>query len=425
MKLRPTTVPTSRCGAGRHRVRRSRARLAVPALVLALLGGVLAVPPSALAAVDLPVGMAAMNSAFPATPGEVTQINAPVTVDVAEVTDQGYFYARTFGFPGDRRGGYMGLQTNGNLPFGQGRAPRVARFSIFDNDDKIVDVRPAGGNCERADTTGGDGNFVGCAIEYNWQLDRQYTLQVEEVFRDATTSHWQGSVLESVTFRRTVIGTISVANHWGSLEGRVGGFVEYFRGALNDCRDMPYTFAWFGTATANYRDAAGVNRLAVAALTAPPHGYGICGLGRAAQVRSLTFLESGFASTPQDAVALTIDHWYRAGLHRNPDFDGRASWLAQVPNGLGAESCAKSLRKVAIGILSSAEYLGGNPGTQFDPHGPKVTYLYLSALHRNSDAGGAAHWRARAAQIGWPNTIVEFTGSPEALNMFNLICTRR
>lgn len=71
------------------------------------------------------------------------------------------------------------------------------------------------------------------------------------------------------------------------------------------------------------------------------------------------------------------------------------------------------------------EYVAKNPGAKFDLHGAKVTYLYLSVVHRRADVDSLAYWKGRAAQVGWTEAVSEFTGSREALTMFALICTHR
>ena len=394
----------------------SRRRLRALLPLAAVLWGLLATAPApAGAQVAVPVGLADTQSSFPSRPLRgFYNIDSVMRVTTLANPGAGTFWAQQFFFrEGD--GGYMGLQTQGALADGT-RANRVAIFSIFDN----ATGTEHGLTEDHENCIGGnnEGNFVRCSISYPWIVGRDYRLRIYELCcadQPQARERWGGWVRDQVTGVETLIGVIEVPAGWGWLDRNVNAFVEHHTTALDRCSNLPYTRAQLAQPTGD-----------VGAYTATADGivggYERCNdFTRGYTLAGRDHLETGIAYTGYDSVNLTIDHYYRSGLGREPDIAGRDHQRAAVGTTNGA-TCRENLRGVARNMHASAEYQSRRTSL-----GDRIDHLYQSVLHRRPDPGAASHWSDRWVALGgnWPALVGEFVASAEATQRFSSICTYR
>jgi hypothetical protein len=148
--------------------------------------------------------------------------------------DTTYFWAHQFRIIGGE-GGYLGLQTKGNLA--DGTLTKIAIFSLWN---------AVGAEGPSVMPFGNEGSGWSARIAYPWVAGQPYRLQVFSV----GDSWWAASVTD-VTGDEREIGAIRVPEQWRQLDTWSVMWTEYYGGPLSRCADMPYSSVIFGTPTAN------------------------------------------------------------------------------------------------------------------------------------------------------------------------------
>ncbi len=194
----------------------------------------------------------------------------PIPAEVKGSDDYiGYYWANQFRFM-DGDGGYMGLQTVGNI--GSERK-RIAIFSIW----KAVNGRP-GSASGKADPFGHEGTGWSCKVEYPWKQDVKYCLRIWGM----QDQWWRGAIIDTSTNTETVIGDIQVPTGWKGLVKDPTSFTEYYSTTVNQaigdqddgmanprvCQYMPKAEVMIDPPMANARTVV------AAAMT--PRNYGKC-----------------------------------------------------------------------------------------------------------------------------------------------------
>jgi len=158
-----------------------------------------------------------------------------VSPEVDPGPDATFFWAHQFRMIGGN-GGYIGLQTKGNLP--DGSLAKVAIFSIWDAEE----AEGAG-----AMRFGGEGAGWSCRIPYAWKAGTAYAMRV------STTGEgwWRGQVRDEQTGEVSDLGSIRVPGEWRQLDSWSVMWTEYYGPALANCRDLAYSSVVFSAPTAN------------------------------------------------------------------------------------------------------------------------------------------------------------------------------
>lgn len=159
-----------------------------------------------------------------------------LTINSAPVNSY-YFWAQQFWFI-NGNGGYMGLQTGGNL---NGHETKIAIFSIWD----ALDAVAGQAKNSYAGPFGGEGVGYSCKIEYDWQDNVEYRVRLWELSdaRKPEEPEWWGAwIMDMSTQEETFIGKILVPANWKWLNSSGNFFVEYFL-PTNGCENVPYAKA--------------------------------------------------------------------------------------------------------------------------------------------------------------------------------------
>jgi len=396
-----------------YRTRSNRPLRGLLSLAAVLCGLLVAAP--ARAQLEVPRGLADTLSSFPSTLDRgFYNIDSVMRVTSLANPNAGTFWSQQFWFrEGD--GGYMGLQTQGRLS-DDTRAPRVAIFSILDNNgDAERGLSESHPNCVSGDD---EGPYVRCAISYPWSVGRDYRLRIYELCcsdQPNSRERWGAWVRDQSTGVETEIGVIEVPGGWGWLRTDANAFVEHHTTSVDHCSNLPYTKASFAQPTAN-----------VGTYTASTDGivggYGPCvDFARGYTLAGRDHLETGIAYTNHDSVHLTIDHYYRAGLGRDPDTAGRDYWRQAVGTTDGS-TCRENLRGAARNMHASSEYQ-----SRWTTIAARVDHLYQSVLQRRPDSDGRSYWINQYSALGgnWPALVGAFVASGEATQRLGAICTYR
>ncbi|OEV05604.1 hypothetical protein AN216_02815 [Streptomyces oceani] len=169
----------------------------------------------------------------------LTNITFPITVNKATAHQDGIYFAQQYNFANAM--GYTGLQPREN----SGGSERLsARFSTFTAGASTSDPL-----ChEGAD--GGPG--VTCAVDFDAVYGHTYDVTVER----SGTNTWTGTATDTVSGESTHLGTYTLPEGSGNLQGSQGGFVEYYLG-IPSCAEMPRSDVVFGGPTST--DAGGLS----------------------------------------------------------------------------------------------------------------------------------------------------------------------
>jgi len=149
--------------------------------------------------------------------------------------DATYFWAHQFRMIAGN-GGYIGLQTKGNLA--DGSLGKMAIFSVWD--------------AEEAEGPGvvpfsGEGSGWSCRIPYQWQAGRAYAMRVST----PGGGWWSGQIRDEQTGKVSDLGGIRVPEHWRQLDSWSVMWTEYYGPPLSACRDLAHSSVIFVTPTAN------------------------------------------------------------------------------------------------------------------------------------------------------------------------------
>ncbi|KAG9325103.1 hypothetical protein KVV02_006765 [Mortierella alpina] len=193
------------------------------------------------------LGFALVGIAWSITnvPGSgLTDITFPFSIANAP-RKNGYYFAQQFSFNGQSDVGYTGLQPR---PDANGRPVIHAFFSSSVAGTTTIDK-----NCSHG-ADGGQG--VSCAIEFNAPYANSYELEIR--MTQGTT--WQGTVVNTTTGRRVLIGTWTLPAGTGGIKGSETGFMEYFPwndGRPHSCNTLPNTSVVFGIPTTTTKGVTG------------------------------------------------------------------------------------------------------------------------------------------------------------------------
>lgn len=210
-------------------------RCALPVVAAGLLA---AVPHTALA--DVGGGNVSISWSIDGTPSAgLSNVTFPITVNPDTAHQEGIYFAQQYSFADGM--GYTGLQPREN----SGGSERLsARFSTFTEGATTSDPL-----ChEGAD--GGPG--VTCAVDFDAVYGHRYDIKVERTGTDT----WTGTAKDAVTGESTHLGTYTLPEGSGGIQGSQGGFVEYYLG-IPSCAEMPRSDVTFGGPSST--DAGGLS----------------------------------------------------------------------------------------------------------------------------------------------------------------------
>jgi hypothetical protein len=146
-----------------------------------------------------------------------------------EVSNSTYF-ALVFGFENNDRGGYMGLQQ-------QGDGTRNARFSIWNSTSATPG---AGASCR---DFGGEGVGKTCELPLKWIVGRWYKYRVWELSRSWGYTTWGAWIIDEATGAEYHIGNIRAPYGSGRIDV-ADSFDEYF-GTATSCYAVPRSSVFF------------------------------------------------------------------------------------------------------------------------------------------------------------------------------------
>jgi len=347
---------------------RARARAACGFLLACLALG--AMP--AMATV-VPGGMAShqTNATGSATAFEMTFTIESAPPDASNLYWAQQFYTSTT----VDHGGYVGLQTGGNI--NGVLVGKIAIFSIWN-----ADAAEAGPGAT-AQTFDGEGIGYSVRIPYAWKAGVGYRFRVE---KDGAL-WWKATLVDTSTGSSTYIGRIRITQDV-PLQPVWVAFTEYYTG-LADCAAVPHARVAFspisfagGTWGSN-----------------TPITYGNCATNARATRRDdgtalheIGLKELDFAN----AVASVITGYYQTILGRAPDQAGLDFWAGEATRvrGLGAD-VREVFFAMSMAFFASSEYVGRNTSdTQY------LTDLYRTFFNRTPDASGLAYWQGELAASG-------------------------
>lgn len=150
----------------------------------------------------------------------------------------GYYYAQQFSFIGQKDVGYTGLQPREDNSSG---SVVHAAFSSF-----VAGTTSSDENC----SDGADGGAgVSCAVDVSATYAHGYVLRVENT---AGTS-WTGTLVDAVDGSETHIGSYTLPDGSGGIQGSQVGFVEYYpwNSGSHSCDELPKTEVTFGVPTSS------------------------------------------------------------------------------------------------------------------------------------------------------------------------------
>jgi hypothetical protein len=139
-----------------------------------------------------------------------------VGIKVDSMTKQkGYYWANTYVFYEGNHQGYMGVQ-----PRAEGESNLVI-FSVFGDGAKSTSA-----NCNSG-ADGGKG--VSCRVAYEFKEGEKYFLKIEKEERgDSGYNKWLGTITDSSTGERIIIGEYMTPVSWGMLWRKATFFDEWF-----------------------------------------------------------------------------------------------------------------------------------------------------------------------------------------------------
>ena len=183
-----------------------------------------------------------LNWNSPASP-PVTLVNTTTTV---EQDSPSTFWATNWLWTGGAEGGYLGIQTNGELV--DGTVSNLAIFSVWG-------AIQASGACE---PFGGEGTGMSCRIPIPLTVGTAYGLQLDRGQSDSAGTWWSVQVTAGATTQ--LIGSIETVGP--SAEGTPGPtslttFVEYF-GQGSGCSDIASSSAVFTNPTMSWASPSGM-----------------------------------------------------------------------------------------------------------------------------------------------------------------------
>ncbi|KAJ7660225.1 hypothetical protein DFH06DRAFT_1326356 [Mycena polygramma] len=167
----------------------------------------------------------------------LTDITFPLTIYAADHME-GYYFAQQFAFV-NADIGYTGLQPRPDAA--DGTPVLHAVFSSF-----IAGTTSSDPNC----SDGADGGAgVSCSVEWSGTYGRTYDMEVAAMSSDSTL--WVGTAVDTVTGERIHIGSYTLPEGTGGIEGSQEGFVEWYPWNVeepeNHCALLPYQQTVFGT----------------------------------------------------------------------------------------------------------------------------------------------------------------------------------
>lgn len=139
-----------------------------------------------------------------------------LTYDIAVESytkESGYYWATQFYFNKGGKVGYIGIQPRPGT--------NMTIFSAFGQG-----ALPVSDTC-RLGADGGAG--VSCSLPYAWVANNKYTLTVENTSSSADYNFWQGSITDTATQEKTVIGEFKTPTAWQKLWRHSVFFDEWFK----------------------------------------------------------------------------------------------------------------------------------------------------------------------------------------------------
>ncbi|PHH60157.1 hypothetical protein CDD81_2075 [Ophiocordyceps australis] len=146
---------------------------------------------------------------------------------------EGYYFAQQFNFVGISDIAYTGLQPRPNQTV-------HAAFSTFAKDSSSSHPNCRRGANNRPGTT--------CFLEISGDYSHLYNITVENTGAD----NWQGTLVDSATGERHVIGLFTLPPGSGKLKTFRDSFVEYYRSDMPPnvpCENVPPAEVTFGNPT--------------------------------------------------------------------------------------------------------------------------------------------------------------------------------
>ncbi|MFJ7962465.1 DUF3472 domain-containing protein [Streptomyces sp. NPDC096324] len=199
----------------------------------ALAAGALLLSAAQASAAAVSGGNVSITWQIPNAPASgLTDITFPMTVAPATAHRDGIYFAQQYSFQRNVAG-YTGLQPRPSIG-GKERLHGV--FSVFGPGASTRDPNCYGG------ADGGAG--VSCAADFDGVYGHRYDLTVARTGTDT----WTGTATDTVTNQSVHIGTYTVPQGSGNLQGWQGGFVEYYLG-VPSCSAIPRSDAVFGAPT--------------------------------------------------------------------------------------------------------------------------------------------------------------------------------
>ncbi|KAG0223711.1 hypothetical protein BGW41_005422 [Actinomortierella wolfii] len=194
---------------------------------------------------SLAFGLVGNDWKFQRAPADgLNDITFPFNLAKAPHT-RGYYFAQQFNFHNTKEVGYTGLQPQ---PDKNGRAIIRGVFSSFQGG--TTTNHP---NCYLG-ADGGPG--VSCAVLIEGDYNHTYETVVENI--GGTT--WRGTLVDTVTGTKTVIGEWTLPAGSGKIKNGQVGFVEYFiwnGQPSHTCDSLPFTEAVFFHPTSKTTGASG------------------------------------------------------------------------------------------------------------------------------------------------------------------------
>jgi len=181
-----------------------------------------------------PGGMLAVTYKWPEN--ENYNLNTFLTINQEPQGISYLSWAQQFWFKnGD--GGYMGIQTGGDL---NGIETKIAIFSIW----QALDVKKADLENSWAGPFGNEGTGLSCRIPYEWKQGVLYRISLSKIDTSRfVTSNWWGAYIQDISsMQKLNIGHILLPSGWGRLSSIDNFFVEYFM-PIQSCENIPYTKA--------------------------------------------------------------------------------------------------------------------------------------------------------------------------------------
>ena len=149
----------------------------------------------------------------------------------------GYYYAQQFSFTDQKDVGYTGLQPREDSSDGN---PIIhAAFSSF-----VAGTTSSDENC----SDGADGGAgVSCAVDVSSSYAHGYLLRVKNT--EGTT--WTGTLVDELDGTETHVGSYTLPEGSGGIQGSQVGFVEYYpwNSGSHTCDQLPWTEVTFGVPT--------------------------------------------------------------------------------------------------------------------------------------------------------------------------------